>query len=121
MSSLLLRPGRLTLAELRRVWSGGLTLAVDPAARAAVDASAATVVRVLAEGHTVYGVNTGFGLLARTRIDDARLTELRRHEFPRAASRIPRRPLRAPGGETTGESDQRWPSAAARPGRTIRK
>jgi hypothetical protein len=26
----------------------------------------------------VYGVNTGFGLLARTRIDDARLTELQR-------------------------------------------
>ena len=78
MPSLLLRPGLLTLAELRRIWSGGLTLAVDPAARAAVDSSAATVVRVLAEGRTVYGVNTGFGLLARTRIDDARLTELQR-------------------------------------------
>ena len=29
-------------------------------------------------GETVYGVNTGFGLLARTRIDDARLAELQR-------------------------------------------
>ena len=29
-------------------------------------------------GDTVYGVNTGFGLLARTRIDDARLAELQR-------------------------------------------
>ena len=78
MSALLLRPGFLTLAELRRIWSEKLALAVDPDARAAVDSSAATVVRVLAEGRTVYGVNTGFGLLARTRIDDARLTELQR-------------------------------------------
>ena len=33
---------------------------------------------VVAAGKTVYGVNTGFGLLARTRIDDARLAELQR-------------------------------------------
>ena len=48
----------------------------DVAARPAVDAAAATVGRVLAGGETVYGVNTGFGLLARTRIDNARLTDL---------------------------------------------
>ena len=33
---------------------------------------------MIAAGSTVYGVNTGFGLLARTRIDDARLAELQR-------------------------------------------
>ena len=33
---------------------------------------------MIASGKTVYGVNTGFGLLARTRIDDARLAELQR-------------------------------------------
>ena len=53
-------------------------LALDPAAKPAVDAAAATVARVIAEGRTVYGVNTGFGLLARTRIDSARLSELQR-------------------------------------------
>ena len=53
-------------------------LAVNGEAKAAVDAAAETVNRVLAAGRTVYGVNTGFGLLARTRIDDARLAELQR-------------------------------------------
>ena len=33
---------------------------------------------IVAARDTVYGVNTGFGLLARTRIDDARLVELQR-------------------------------------------
>ena len=78
MPSLQLRPGRLTLPELRRAWSEQVTLAVDPAAKAAVDAAATTVAQVVREGRTVYGVNTGFGLLARTRIDSARLSELQR-------------------------------------------
>ena len=78
MPSLLLRPAALTLPELRRIWSDAPPLALDPAARGNVDAAAATVARVIAQGETVYGVNTGFGLLARTRIDDARLTELQR-------------------------------------------
>ena len=55
-----------------------MTLAVDAAARAAVDAAAATVSDIVSAHRTVYGVNTGFGLLARTRIDDARLAELQR-------------------------------------------
>src|SRR5215212_6414959 len=75
---IVLTPGRLTFDTLRRIWSAPGMFAFDPSARGAVDASAMTVSRVLAHGDTVYGVNTGFGLLARTRIDDARLTELQR-------------------------------------------
>ena len=78
MPSQLLRPGSLTLPDLRRIWSERLTLALDPDAKPAVDAAAATVAQVISEGRTVYGVNTGFGLLARTRIDSARLSELQR-------------------------------------------
>ena len=78
MPPLQLRPGRLTLPDLRRIWSERSTLAVDPAAKTGVDAAAATVAQVIHEGRTVYGVNTGFGLLARTRIDSARLSELQR-------------------------------------------
>ena len=55
-----------------------MTLAVDVAAKPAVEAAASAVDRVIASGKTVYGINTGFGLLARTRIDDARLAELQR-------------------------------------------
>jgi len=78
MQTLSVVPGSLDLAQLRRLWSAPVTLELDGAARPAVDAAAATVDRVIASGHTVYGVNTGFGLLARTRIDDARLAELQR-------------------------------------------
>src|SRR4029079_18967612 len=73
-----LTPGRLTLAQLRSLWDRPKRIAVDAAAKPAVDAAARTVDRVIASGETVYGVNTGFGLLARTRIDDARLAELQR-------------------------------------------
>src|SRR6188508_1639373 len=77
-SPLLLRPGALTLPALRALWAVPMTLAVDAAARAAVDAAAATVSDIVSTHRIVYGVNTGFGLLARTRIDDARLAELQR-------------------------------------------
>src|SRR6478609_11098281 len=77
-SPLLLHPGALTLPALRALWAVPMTLAVDAAARAAVDAAAATVSDIVSTHRTVYGVNTGFGSLARTRIDDARLSELQR-------------------------------------------
>jgi histidine ammonia-lyase len=66
------------LPDLRRIWAEPSTFALDSVARPAVDAAAAVVASVIAEGRTVYGVNTGFGLLARTRIDNARLSELQR-------------------------------------------
>jgi len=78
MDAVILSPGRVTLAQLREIWAAPRKIAIEEAARTAVDAAASTVAKVLAHGDTVYGVNTGFGLLARTRIDDARLTELQR-------------------------------------------
>src|SRR5687767_12893451 len=44
-----------------------------------VAAAAATVERIVAGGETVYGVNTGFGMLANTRIPGERLAELQRN------------------------------------------
>lgn len=78
MDELLVRPGQLTLDDLRRVEAGPLSVSLDPACFAAVDAAAATVARVIGEGRTVYGVNTGFGLLANTRIPPGELGELQR-------------------------------------------
>jgi histidine ammonia-lyase len=78
MDTILLRPGSVTLAELRAIWSGA-PVALDASAWAAVEASAAAVGRILDGGRTVYGVNTGFGLLAQTRIPDDRLEELQRN------------------------------------------
>jgi histidine ammonia-lyase len=78
MPALILRPGSLTIADLRLLWTAPRPLALDAGAKPGVDAAAETVRRIVAAGTTVYGVNTGFGLLARTRIDDARLAELQR-------------------------------------------
>jgi histidine ammonia-lyase len=66
-----LRPGALTLEDLQALHAGGGPVTIDPAARPAIEASAA-VVRRAAEGDAaVYGVNTGFGKLASTRISAA--------------------------------------------------
>jgi histidine ammonia-lyase len=78
MNELLLAPSRLALADLRDLWSGARPLTLDGTAKPRVDAAAATVAGVIARGETAYGINTGFGLLARTRIDDTRLAELQR-------------------------------------------
>ena len=89
-------PGRLALADLRALWTAPRPLAVDPAARPAVDAAAAAIARVLASGRTVYGVNTGFGLLARTRIDA--------RGSPSCSARCCCRTARAPGRCSTTRS-----------------
>ena len=78
MTAVHFSPGNLTLELLRDVWARPVVFALDSEARARVDAAARTIAEIVAEGRVVYGVNTGFGLLARTRIDAARVSELQR-------------------------------------------
>ena len=73
-----LTPGAVTLPELRLLWSG-TPARLAPAALGAIDHAAACVERIVAGGATVYGVNTGFGLLAQTRIAPERLADLQRN------------------------------------------
>src|SRR5881398_3611376 len=70
-----LNPQAIDLATLRKLWRGE-EAALDDAAMQRVAAAAASVERIVAGGETVYGVNTGFGLLANTRIPEGRLAEL---------------------------------------------
>ncbi len=77
-STLVLEPGSVTLDQLRAIWSGA-PVELSPDAWSAIDASAAAVARIVASGRTVYGINTGFGLLAQTRIPHERLAELQRN------------------------------------------
>ena len=73
---MVLRPGALTLEELHAVHAGVQPLRMDPQAMPGIVASA-DVVRRAAEGEAaVYGVNTGFGKLASTRISEADLATL---------------------------------------------
>jgi histidine ammonia-lyase len=70
---------RLSQQDLRAIWSGQRGLTLDAADYAAIDASAAAVANALATGATLYGVNTGFGKLASTRIDADKLAQLQRN------------------------------------------
>jgi histidine ammonia-lyase len=76
MTALTLRPGGLALETLQAVHAGGHRLVVDAAADAAIAASAAVVQRAAQGSAAVYGVNTGFGKLASTRISEADLATL---------------------------------------------
>ncbi|GEM_PF-1249027 len=78
MTALNLIPGQLTLAQLRAIYQQPLTLTLDGSASAQIDASVACVEQILAENRTAYGINTGFGLLASTRIASADLENLQR-------------------------------------------
>lgn len=78
MNTLILKPGTLDLAQLRQAYRQPLRVELDPAAYPAIDASVACVENILAEGRTAYGINTGFGLLASTRIAPADLEKLQR-------------------------------------------
>jgi histidine ammonia-lyase len=69
----------LRLGELRRVYAGPVTVAIDAAALAAVRESHAATARLAAAETPAYGINTGFGLLAQTRIAPGQRTLLQRN------------------------------------------
>ncbi|MBL6751770.1 MAG: histidine ammonia-lyase [Nevskia sp.] len=68
-------PGRLSLAQCRRIAAGD-PLALDPAGAERVAASAAAVAQIVARGAPAYGINTGFGKLAGAHIPDSSLERL---------------------------------------------
>ena len=72
-------PGSVTLAELRRIHAGGVTLQLDSSALAGMQAAQSVVQRIVDEDQVVYGINTGFGKLASTKIAHDRLAELQRN------------------------------------------
>lgn len=69
----------LNLSDLRRVFESDVSVDIDPAALAGIRAAHATTVRLAAGEAAVYGINTGFGLLANTRIAPAESTKLQRN------------------------------------------
>ena len=74
-----LTPGRIELSRLARwLQTPPLNLELDPAARPAIRAAAEVVARAAGGTTPVYGVNTGFGKLARVRIPAGDIVELQR-------------------------------------------
>ncbi|MGB3146202.1 MAG: histidine ammonia-lyase [Paracoccaceae bacterium] len=79
MTTLVLTPGRTTLADLARIYREELPVTLDRKARPAVEAAAATINSAAAGDLPVYGVNTGFGKLASLRIAPADTATLQRN------------------------------------------
>ncbi len=69
----------LTLAELRAVYAAPARIELSPAILARIDAGAKAIAAIVDSGATVYGVNTGFGLLANTSIARHDLEALQRN------------------------------------------
>ena len=75
---LLIQPGKLTLADLRHAYLNPIKVKLDDSASAGINASVACVEKIVNEGRTAYGINTGFGLLASTKIAPEDLEKLQR-------------------------------------------
>jgi len=76
MEALLLDGQALTLKDIEDVALRARPVAMAPAALGRVRASRELIEGILAEGQTVYGVNTGFGKLSDVRIPDGSLAQL---------------------------------------------
>ncbi|WP_299495921.1 histidine ammonia-lyase [uncultured Shewanella sp.] len=68
MNAMMLKPGTLSLYQLREISRTAVTVSLFEGALENINVSAGLVQKVLDEGRTVYGINTGFGLLANTKI-----------------------------------------------------
>ena len=79
MTTFTILPGQMTLTDLRSIWATPKTVALVPTAYADVHASSQAVQKIVARDQAAYGINTGFGILAKTRIPNDQLQQLQRN------------------------------------------
>jgi histidine ammonia-lyase len=79
MINLDLEPGNLSFADLQLACNGSVRIALPQSAYADIEAASQVISNIIKEGQTVYGINTGFGLLASERIDESDLDKLQRN------------------------------------------
>jgi histidine ammonia-lyase len=79
MNEFTLQPGQLTLGDLRAAWSAHAPLTLASGAWRDIAASSAAVDAIVAKGDPAYGINTGFGILAKAHIPVEQLATLQRN------------------------------------------
>jgi histidine ammonia-lyase len=79
MRQVTLGEATVSLDDIQAALAGPVAVTLTGEASTAIAASAATIEDILAAGQTVYGVNTGFGLLAKQTIRPDQLAELQRN------------------------------------------
>lgn len=78
MYTFTLNPGQLTLPQLRRIFEEPIQLTLADHCRPAIEQSVQTVQDIIEQGRVIYGINTGFGLMAHTIIPTDELELLQR-------------------------------------------
>jgi len=71
-----LHPGKLTLADIRRLLTESLEITLDKGCHAAIQSAQQVIANIIKDDKVVYGINTGFGALAHKRIAPADLETL---------------------------------------------
>jgi histidine ammonia-lyase len=74
-----LTAGSLSLPALRRIYEQPTVIRLESDDRRRISAASDLVDRIVGRGEAAYGINTGFGLLAQTRIATDQLEQLQRN------------------------------------------
>lgn len=78
-TTLTLTPRKLTFAQLRQIYHEPVCITLDNLAYERIDQSHKAVQAIIARDKAAYGINTGFGLLAKERISDDELELLQKN------------------------------------------
>ena len=78
MNALTIHPGKLSLRDLRQVLQAACHITLSADAAENIEKSVACVNDIVKANRTTYGINTGFGLLASTHIEQHDLEKLQR-------------------------------------------
>lgn len=73
---IVIHPGEMTYADLKKILEDDVILSLEKSAKLGIDASHNTVKKIIKEGKTIYGINTGFALLANKQINHNELEQL---------------------------------------------
>ena len=77
--AIVLQPGSTGLDDLQRIYREDIDIDIDAGSKARVDAAARVVAEAAGKPEPVYGINTGFGKLASTRIPAEQTSQLQRN------------------------------------------
>lgn len=79
MSTMILTPGAVTLADLENIFREGAAVKLDPSCHDAIKEAQARITAAVNGNAAVYGVNTGFGKLASVKIEAKDTATLQRN------------------------------------------
>ena len=77
--SLILTPGKVTLSELSQIYWESSSLKLNTEFKSVIENAARFVYQASKSDIPIYGINTGFGKLARTSIPSEQINSLQRN------------------------------------------